>query len=249
MCPCIFGYECPQIASGWGGAGEGEGWRESNKGALLSAHFLMFSSLWRNKSRGVKHSPLAQLGHSCTLCATRKTKTYWTVNITWLTTVFSPLVNISSLFSCLACWNTKGNVSPDKLGIMTFLAGQLLVSGHVSPRCLKPQIFSFSLCLIFLCPLISSLCYNPWAAHFMFCVFIAPTAISHNWEISDLEKAIMAFTYPKIPLTNVKMPLQKGIGKTNENKCYFFEIYVNYSWTWCLFIYLFSSPDSYFQKK
>lgn len=169
MCPCIFGYECPQIASGWGGAGEGEGWRESNKGALLSAHFLMFSSLWRNKSRGVKHSPLAQLGHSCTLCATRKTKTYWTVNITWLTTVFPPLVNISSLFSCLACWNTKGNVSPDKLGIMTFLAGQLLVSGHVSPRCLKPQIFSFSLCLIFLCPLISSLCYNPWAAHFMFC--------------------------------------------------------------------------------
>lgn len=133
ICPCIFGYECPQIASGWG-------WKESDKGDLLSAHFLMSSSLWGNKPQGMKHRPLAQLGHSGTLCAT-----YWAVNITWLITLFSPRVNISSLFSCLALWKTKGNVSPDKLGMMTFWAGQLLVSGHMSPRCLKPQIFFLTL--------------------------------------------------------------------------------------------------------
>lgn len=170
------------LRMGW--EGEGEGWRESDKGALL----LISSSLWG----AVKHRPLAQLGHSCTPCATRKTKTHRTAKLTWLITLFSPLANFSSLFSCLALWNTKGNVRPGKLGIMTFWAGQLLVSGHTSPRCLKTQVFSFSLPLS---GFLLSSSFQPLltpgieAAHFVFCVFTASAALSHNWEISDLEKA------------------------------------------------------------
>lgn len=89
MCLYIFGYKCPQIPSGqWGE--EGEGWREkeSDKGALLSAHF--FPSLWggRRKKQGVKHRPLGQLCLFCALCARRKTKIYETINISWLITFF-----------------------------------------------------------------------------------------------------------------------------------------------------------------
>lgn len=95
------------------------------------------------KTQGMKWRPLAQLGDSCTLCATRKTKTYQTVNITW----FITLVNFSSLFSCLALWSTKGNASPDKLGIMTFWAGQLLVPE--TPNFFFLPLSGFPLCSFF----------------------------------------------------------------------------------------------------
>lgn len=175
----------------------------------------IFSCLhfYGGKPHGTKHRPLSQLGHSWTLCATRKTKTYWTVNITWLITLFSPLVNFSSLFSCLALWNTKGNVSPGKLGIMTFWARQLLVSGHTTSWCLKPQIFSFSLCLFS-----SVLFFTTLGIEAILCsvFFTASIAISHNWEISDLEKAS---NY--IHISKYQDALSKG---NRENKFYFLEI-------------------------
>lgn len=210
MCLCIFGYECPQIASGWGGAGEGEGWRESDEGALLSAHFLMPSSLWGNKPQGMKYRPLAQLGQSCTLCAT-----YWTVSITWLIALFSPFVNISSLFSCLALWNTKGNVSPDKLGIMIFWAGQLLVraiqaQGAWNPKSFLSPFVWFSSALFF--PASATTSGLPILCS-VFSQHLLPFLTTGRSQIC--RKQVMAFTYPKTSSYKCQDAHSKG---SRENK-------------------------------
>lgn len=157
----------------------------------------------------MKWRPLAQLGDSCTLCATRKTKTYQTVNIIWFISLFSPLVNFSSLFSCLALWSTKGNASPDNLGIMTFWAGQLLVPE--TPNFFFLPLSGFPLCSSFQ-PLLHPLGHR---LHFVFCVFTAPTAILTTGRSQIWRKQVMAFTYPKTSSNKCQDAPLKG---RRENK-------------------------------
>lgn len=175
-CPCIFGYECPQIASGWG-------WKESDKGDFCQPIFSCLHLCGGTNPKVWNTGPLPSwvtlvpsvphIEQLTSLGSSLFSLPLWIFH-PYLAAWLSGIPKVMSVLTNWEWWHFE-------LGSCCWVAIQ--AQGTWNPKS------SFSLCLVFLCPLLSSPCYNPWAAHFVFCVFTALTAISHNWETSDLEKA------------------------------------------------------------
>lgn len=158
-------------------------------------------------------------------------------------------MNSSSLFSCSSLSNTKDNGVISSLSRLRLWAraGQLLMSCHASPWYLHsysffPCFFSISLSDFHLSWPASATHSRVEPVHSMFCT--APIAISHNWEISDLEKAITSFT----SLNAFPCKCQDALSRrTQENKfCSFWDKWTVAELLWLGFCLsdLFFSPQT-----